>query len=182
MDVLSGIALAAPAGLNAYIPLLGVALAERFGWMTLREPFDILGEWWMIALIAVLLLIEVIADKIPAVDHVNDAIQTVVRPAAGDLLAASASGAGTLSTVALVVVGVLLAGSVHTAKAAARPVINATTGGLGAPVASTAEDVGALGLTVLAILVPLLTIALVIAFIVWASTAVRRRRSAPPPG
>ena len=176
MDVLSGIALAAPAGLNAYIPLLAVALAERFGWIALREPFDLLGEWWMIALIAVLLVVEVIADKIPAVDSINDAIQTIVRPAAGGLLAASASGAGTLSTVALVVVGVLLAGSVHTAKAAARPVINATTGGAGAPVASTAEDIGALGLTILAIALPLLTLLIVAAFIVWAGSAIGRRR------
>jgi hypothetical protein len=176
MDVLSGIALAAPAGLNAYIPLLGVALAERFGWMTLREPFDILGEWWMIALIAALLLVEVIADKIPAVDHANDVLQTFVRPAAGGLLAASASGAGTLSTVALVVVGVLLAGGVHTAKAAARPVINATTGGLGAPIASTTEDLAAVGLTVLAIVVPLLAILLVVALLVAIGLAVRQRR------
>jgi uncharacterized membrane protein len=178
MDVLSGIALAAPAGLNAYIPLLAVALAERFGWLTLRAPFDLLGEWWMIALIAVLLVVEIVADKIPAVDHVNDAIQTIVRPAAGGLLAASASGAGTVSTVALVVIGVLLAGSVHTAKAAARPVINATTGGAGAPVASTVEDVSAVILTVLAILVPLLTLTLVVVLIVWGLSALRRRRSA----
>jgi len=120
----------------------------------------------------------VVADKIPAVDHVNDAIQTFVRPAAGGILAASTSGAGTLSTVALVVIGVLLAGGVHTAKAAARPVINATTGGAGAPVASTAEDVGAVVLTVLAILVPLLTLTLVIVLVIWGLRALRRRSSA----
>ncbi len=175
MDVLSGIALAAPAGLNAYIPLLGVALAERFGWLVLREPFDILGEWWMIALIAALLAIEIVADKIPAVDHANDAVQTIVRPAAGGLLAVSASGAGTMSTVALVVVGVLLAGGVHSAKAAARPVINATTGGVGAPIASTTEDVGAAGLTVLAIAAPLLALLVVAALLTWVAWAVRRR-------
>ena len=55
MDVLSGLTLAAPAGLNAYIPLLAVALAERFGWVHLREPFDGIGSWWVIGLIAVLL-------------------------------------------------------------------------------------------------------------------------------
>lgn len=175
MDVLSGIALAAPAGLNAYIPLLGVALAERFGWLTLREPFDIMGEWWMIALIAVLLLVEIFADKVPAIDHVNDAVQTFVRPAAGGILAASTSGAGTASTVALVVIGVLLAGGVHTAKAAARPIVNATTAGAGAPVVSTVEDLGAVLLTVLAIAVPLITLALVFAFIAGAWWAMRKR-------
>jgi hypothetical protein len=180
MDFLSGIALAAPAGLNAYVPLLGVALAERFGWLELREPFDIMGEWWMIALIAVLLLVEVLADKVPAVDHVNDAVQTFVRPAAGGILAASTSGAGTAGTVVLVVIGVLLAGGVHTAKAVARPVINATTAGTGAPVVSTAEDVSAVVLTVLAIAVPLIALAIVFAFIAGAWWALRRRSAARP--
>jgi hypothetical protein len=55
VDVLSGLTLAAPAGLNAYIPLLAVALAERFGWVHLREPFDGIGSWWVIGVIAVLL-------------------------------------------------------------------------------------------------------------------------------
>lgn len=180
MDFLSGIALAAPAGLNAYVPLLGVALAERFGWLALREPFDILGEWWMIALIAVLLLIEVLADKIPAVDHVNDAIQTFVRPAAGGILAASTSGAGTLGTIALVVIGVLLAGSVHAAKAVTRPAVNATTGGAGAPVVSAVEDVGAIVLTVLAIAVPVLALIVVAAFAGGAAWGIGRRSGSRP--
>lgn len=180
MDFLSGIALAAPAGLNAYVPLLGVALAERFGWLALREPFDILGEWWMIALIVVLLLIEVLADKIPAVDHVNDAIQTFVRPAAGGILAASTSGAGTLGTIALVVIGVLLAGSVHAAKAVTRPAVNATTGGAGAPVVSAVEDVGAIVLTVLAIAVPVLALIVVAAFAGGAAWGIGRRSGSRP--
>ena len=76
MDVLSGITLAAPAGVNAYIPLLAVAVAERLGWLHLNAPYDVLGSWWVIAIIAVLLAVEVVADKVPAVDHVND----VIRP------------------------------------------------------------------------------------------------------
>lgn len=175
MDFLSGIALAAPAGLNAYIPLLGVALAQRFGWLTLREPFDILGEWWMIAIIAVLLLVEAFADKFPVVDHVNDVIQSFVRPAAGGILAASTSGRGTLDTVAFVVVGVLLAGGVHAVKATARPVVNLATGGVGAPAVSTVEDVGAVGLTVLAIAVPVVALVVVAAFLLGVGWATRHR-------
>ena len=84
MDILSGLTLAAPAGLNAYIPLLAVALAQRFGWLELGTPWELLGEWWSIALIAVLLVVEIVADKVPAVDHVNDVVQTSCgrRPAA----------------------------------------------------------------------------------------------------
>ena len=175
VDVISGLTLAAPAGLNAYIPLLVVAIAQRAGWIQLREPYDTLGSWGLIGLIAALLVVEVVADKVPAVDHVNDVVQTVVRPAAGGFLAL-ASGHGTVSPAVLVVAGVLIAGGVHSVKATARPVINVSTAGAGAPVASTAEDAGALGITVLALVVPVLAAALVIAAVVLALLYVRRRR------
>lgn len=178
MDVLTGIALAAPAGLNAYIPLLAVAVADRFGVIALAEPYSVLSEWWMIAILAVLLVIEFVADKVPAVDTVNDTIQTIVRPAAGGILAVSASGGAQVSPAVLLVAGVLLAGGVHAAKATARPVVNASTGGAGAPVASTAEDVGSLVMSVLAFIAPLLAIIVIAIFLgaaVWATVVLRRR-------
>jgi hypothetical protein len=180
VDVLSGITLAAPAGVNAYIPLLAVAVAERLGWLHLNAPYDVLGSWWVIAVIAVLLAVEVVADKIPAVDHVNDVIQTVVRPAAGGLLAVSASGEGTVSPVLLLVAGVLIAGGVHAVKASARPVVNVSTAGTGAPVVSTLEDIGAAIMTVLALLVPVLAAVLIIAIVVLAIVLIRRWKRRHP--
>ena len=176
MDVISGLTLAAPAGLNAYIPLLAVAVGERVGWLHLREPFDALGSWWVIAIIAVLLAVEVVADKVPAVDHANDVIQTVVRPAAGGLLAVSASGQGTVSPVVLVVCGVLIAGGVHAVKASSRPVVNVSTAGVGTPVVSTLEDVGALIVTVLALIAPWVAAALIAALVLLAVILVHRWR------
>lgn len=185
MDVLTGITLAAPAGVNAYIPLLAVALAERFGWITLREPFDLLGSWWFIGLVAVLLVVELVADKVPAVDHVNDAIQTFVRPAAGGLVAVASSGEGSVQPWLLLAAGIVIAGGVHVVKASARPVINATTGGAGAPVVSTAEDIGAAGVTIMAFVLPVLTFLAVVAFMafaVWAIVRWRRSRADKRPG
>ena len=176
MDILSGLTLAAPAGVNAYIPLLAVALAERIGWLHLDAPYDVLGSWWIIAIIAVLLTVEVMADKIPAVDHVNDVIQTVVRPAAGGLLAVSASGHGSVSPIVLLVAGVLIAGGVHAVKATARPVVNVSTAGAGAPVVSTLEDIGAVIVTVLALLVPVIAAVVIITVVVVAIVTIRRWR------
>ena len=176
MDVISGLTLAAPAGVNAYIPLLAVAVAQRAGWLQLGEPYDALGSWWVIAIIAVLLAIEVVADKVPAVDHANDVVQTVVRPAAGGLLAVSASGQGTVSPVVLVVCGVLIAGGVHAVKASARPAVNVSTAGVGAPVVSTFEDIGALIVTVLALIAPWIAAALIVAVVLLAVILVRRWR------
>ncbi len=176
MDVLSGLTLAAPAGVNAYIPLLTVAVAERLGWIRLEPPYDLLGSWWVIAIIAALLAVEVIADKVPAVDHANDVVQTVVRPAAGGLLAVSASGQGTVSPYVLLVAGILIAGGVHAVKATARPAVNVSTAGVGTPVVSAVEDAGALVMTLLALIAPLVALVAIISAVVLVLLLVRRWR------
>jgi uncharacterized membrane protein len=187
--VLTGVGLALPAGLNAYIPLLGVAMAEKAGWIQLPQPYSLLGEWWAILLIAVFLCVEILADKVPAVDHVNDMIQTVVRPLAGAFVMLAATGMSWSKspgfTIALVATGIVLAGGVHAVKAASRPVINGTTGGLGGPVASIVEDVVAVAATVLAIVVPVLSIlliAVVLFFMIRAVVKWRRKKGGPEAG
>jgi uncharacterized membrane protein len=179
VDILTGLGLSIPAGLNAYIPLLAVALAERFGWLSLREPFDVLGTWWMIAIIAVLLVIEIVADKIPAVDHVNDMFQSVIRPAAGAIVAVAGSGnASHVNPWVMVATGVLLAGGMHAAKATARPVINASTAGVGAALVSTAEDAGAVAMSAIAIAIPILVIFILagLLYVLWRMWRRRRRK------
>ena len=84
MGIFSAFGLSASAGLNAYIPLLVVSLVARFtDLIELNAPWDTLSDGWVIGLLIVLSVIEFFADKVPAVNHINDAIQTVVRPAAG---------------------------------------------------------------------------------------------------
>lgn len=179
MDVLTGITLAAPAGVNAYIPLLALAAAQRVGWVQLREPFDMLGTWWAILLITFFLIIEIFADKVPAVDHVNDVIQTFVRPAAGGFLALSTTGENAVAPWLALAAGVIIAGGVHALKATSRPLINVATGGTGAPVASTVEDAGAAGVSALAIAAPLIgfiTVAIAIIASAWALSRLRDRK------
>jgi hypothetical protein len=91
----SAFGLSTSAGLNAYIPLLMVAVLGRFTtWIQLQEPFDALTSWWSIGALVILLAIEVTVDKIPAVDTINDAIQTFIRPAAGAVLSIDLEGQG----------------------------------------------------------------------------------------
>ena len=132
MDLASGLltafGLAASAGLNAYIPLLIVALLGRFTtWFTLNSPWDALTSWWVIGALLVLTLIEFFADKAPAINHANDVIQTFVRPAAGAILfAASAGAVSNINPIVAMIAGLLVAGGVHTVKAAAvRPAVTA---------------------------------------------------------
>jgi len=188
LEVLTGSGLAASAGLNAYIPLLLMGLLARYtDLVDLPGGWRWLGNGWIILILAVLLAIEVVADKVPVVDHVNDVVQTVVRPTAGGL----AFGAGSNSqTVTVsdpdsffsshqwipVAVGVLIALGVHLLKSAARPIINATTAGFGAPVASTAEDATSVIMSVVAILLPVLMLAFLIGFVAFLFWFLPRRR------
>lgn len=178
--ILGGLGLAAAAGLNAWIPLLVMGLAEHVlpdRWYHLSAPYDFIGQPWFIAIVAVLLLIETFADKIPFVDHVNDVIQTVIRPVAGAVLFASNSGAvGHLDPKIGLALGFLTAGSVHGVKATVRPLVTAATGGLGNPIVSFVEDVISFVTALLAILLPLAVIAMLVLvpLLVWRWVSRRR--------
>ena len=176
-NILTAFGLSTSAGLNAYVPLLIVAVLARFtDLITLSAPWDTLENPWIIGLLVVLLAIEVLADKIVGIDHINDAIQTFVRPAAGAILfAASSHTVSEVHPVLALGCGLILAFGVHAVKATARPVVSATTAGLGNPIVSTAEDVIAATVSLTAIIVPVVMIflVLIIAWLVW--RLVRRR-------
>jgi hypothetical protein len=173
-EIAGAIGLSTSAGLNAYLPLLVVSLVARYtDLVRLNEPWNVLTSSWVIALLAVLLLLEMIVDKIPGIDTINDGIQTVGRPLAGAILFAAGSGmAGELHPVVAFGAGLLIAGGVHAAKTLARPAITVITGGLGNWLVSILEDLLSLIMVVLAILVPLLVLLLVAAvllFFAWGS-------------
>ncbi|MGA8978947.1 MAG: DUF4126 domain-containing protein [Pedococcus sp.] len=185
---LTGMGLSAAAGLNAYIPFLLVALVARFSdVITLPQSYVWIESWWAIGVGALLLLTEVVLDKIPAVDTVNDAVQTFIRPSMGGLVFAATSAAEEVDRSSWmtdhpwvgIVLGVVVSGIVHTGKAAARPAINAGTLGFGAPVASTVEDGASLGMSLVAVFLPVVVVVLLIALaalLIWLRRVARRRR------
>jgi len=161
MDLLTGIfsafGLSASAGLNAYIPLLVIGVLDHYtDLITLQKPWDTLSNPWILIILGILLIIEMLADKIPAVNHINDAIQTFVRPVAGAVsFAASANIITDVHPVLALACGLLVAGTVHVAKSGiVRPIVTATTGGAGNVPVSIAEDVASTTVSILAILVP----------------------------
>jgi len=169
--------LSTSAGLNAYIPLLVVAVLSRFtSLITLNEPYDALSSSWVIGVLAVLLIVEILVDKVPAVDTVNDIIQTFIRPAAGAILFAASTNTVGIHPVLAAICGVILAGSVHVVKAGGRPVVAATTAGVGNPIMSTIEDTISLVTSVLAIVAPYLVLAVIaMAAVLFAWWYTRRR-------
>lgn len=187
MDILSGVlsafGLSASAGLNAYVPLLIVSLMARYtNWIELAPPWEAMTSWWVIGALVVLGLVEFFADKVPAVNHINDGIQTVVRPAAGAILfAANANVVSEVHPALAIIAGLLLAGGVHAVKSAAvRPAVTATTGGAGNVPVSIAEDILATVLSILAVVVPVVIAALIILLTAWIVWVLYRRSRALP--
>ncbi|MBG0786894.1 MAG: DUF4126 domain-containing protein [Anaerolineaceae bacterium] len=176
MDILAAFGLSASAGLNAYIPLLTVSLLARFtDLITLADPWSALESWWIIGLLVVLSLVEFFADKVPAVNHVNDIIQSFVRPAAGAILfAASANVVTEIHPVVSMAAGLLIAGGVHAVKALAlRPAVTATTGGTANVPVSVLEDVVSTVVSVVSVLLPILVAVFIVLLgilIIWWTT------------
>ncbi|WP_104107823.1 DUF4126 domain-containing protein [Nocardioides sp. 616] len=194
LAALTGMGLSAAAGLNAYIPFLVVALVARFtDVITLPAAYAWIESGWAIGIGALLLLVEVVLDKVALVDTVNDAIQTFVRPATGGLIFAATAAADDLEQSSgllaenpwiAVVLGVLLSGVVHGAKATVRPAIDAGSLGTATPVVSAAEDGASVGLSLVAVFWPVLVIFALfglLAALVWLLVLVRgwrqRRRA-----
>lgn len=174
MELLTGIfsafGLSASAGLNAYIPLLTIALLARYtNLIRLTSPWDTLTNPWIIGFLIVLLAIEFFADKVPAVNHVNDVLQTFVRPAAGAVVfAASAKVISEIHPVLAMVSGLLIAGGVHAVKSVAvRPAVTATTAGAGNVPVSILEDIISSIVSILSIVIPVLIAMVIILFTSW---------------
>ena len=164
-SIFSAFGLSASAGLNAYIPLLVVALLAKYTHLiNLNPPWDVMTSWWVIGVLLVLSVIEVVADKVPAVNHVNDVIQSFVRPTAGAIVfAASASTVGKVDPVLGLIAGLFIAGSVNAVKTlAVRPAVTLTTGGMGNVPVSAAEDVTSTVVSVLSVVIAPIAICLVI--------------------
>lgn len=190
--VITGLVLATSAGLNAYIPLLALGLLGRFtSLLELPEGWTWIASDWALIVLGVLFIVETLVDKVPFFDTVNDVLQTVIRPASGGMVFAAGSGSETIATsdpsalfqgetLWALVTGALIALIPHLAKALGRPILNALTGGASAAVLSTAEDVAAVVLSALAVLVPLLAVGILIGVVVAMSVRIRKARRQPP--
>ena len=163
--IFSAFGLSASAGLNAYIPLLVVSLLAKFtDIISLGEPWDALTSWWTIGVLIFLGLIEFFADKIPVVDHINDVVQTFIRPTAGAILFASSAQVVTdVNPVFSLILGLLTAGAVHATKSIAiRPAVTAASAGTADAPVSFLEDIIAVGISILSVLIPVVVACILI--------------------
>ena len=183
LATLTGLGLSAAAGLNAYIPLLLVGLLARFtDVVALPEPYSWIESGWALGVVSLLLLPEIVLDKVVVVDHVNDLVQTLVRPAVGGVIFAATAAAEQADASPWMqenpwvgwLLGIVVAGLVHAGKVTARPVVNASTVGVGTPVVSAAEDAVSLGMSLVAVFLPVLVLVALV-LLAWGILTLRRR-------
>jgi len=175
------------AGINLYATVAILGLAKRYGWVQLPEQFAVFDNDIVIAGAIVLYVVEFVADKIPWVDSLWDAIHTVIRPAGGALIAVATLGEASPTVEGLIaLVGGSVAAGTHFSKAGTRAMANASPEPFSNWFLSLSEDVFVIGLAALALKYPvaaafvvLAGIVLMIVFAAWIVAAVRRRWRRP---
>jgi Domain of unknown function (DUF4126) len=181
-SLLTSAGLGTGAGLNAYATMLVFGLLARWQPQHFAGPLPrFFASTPVLSVIAILYVVEFVADKVPAVDHVWDVIHTFIRPVAGAVVAWAAVSHESLPH-GVVIVATALAGtaafSAHATKAMTRVASTMATGGLGNPMLSLAEDVLAFIGAIAALLMPLLVLVLFVAVLVFFLLRLRRRPAA----
>jgi Domain of unknown function (DUF4126) len=175
------------AGINLYATVAILGLAQRFGWVTLPEQFRVFDNNIVIGVATVLYAVEFVADKIPCVDSIWDAVHTVIRPVGGALIAVAALGDATPAVKGLIALlgGTVAAGS-HFTKAGTRAAANTSPEPFSNWILSLTEDAFVIGLSALALkypvaaaLVVIVALILIATFAAWIVRAVRRRWATP---
>jgi Domain of unknown function (DUF4126) len=153
-------------GFNLYATVLTLGLLQRFHLVQLPGDLDFLSRWWVIGVAAVLYFVEFLADKIPVVDSVWDAIHTFIRVPAGAVLAASAFAHfdPAVRAAALLAGGTLALGS-HGTKASVRMTANASPEPFSNILLSTAEDIFTIGLAAVTAFHPVVILVIILVFI-----------------
>jgi Domain of unknown function (DUF4126) len=178
------------AGINLYATVAILGLAKRYGWVALPEQFSVFDHDIVIAAALVLYVIEFVADKVPWVDSMWDAVHTVIRPVGGAVIAVATLGDASPAVEGLVaLLGGSLAAGTHFTKAGTRAAANTSPEPFSNWFLSLAEDIFVIGLATLALKYPAAAAIVVIIGVVvmivcaaWIVRAVKRRwgRSSPP--
>jgi hypothetical protein len=171
------------AGINLYATVAILGLAKRYGWVDLPEQFQVFDNDVVIVAALVLYLIEFVADKVPWVDSVWDAVHTAIRPVGGAVIAVTTLGDASPTMQGLVaLLGGSLAAGTHLTKAGTRAAANTSPEPFSNWALSLAEDVFVIGLSALALKYPIAAavvvivgVVMMIAFATWIVRAIKRR-------
>ena len=176
VGVALGIGLAAAAGFRVFVPLLVAAVAARLGLLPLADGFQWLASTTALVTLATAATVEAVAYFVPGVDHALDVVAGPAAVAAGVVASASvmtdvpANYAWPIAIIA----GGGIAGVTKGGAALLRAKTGLATGGLGNPVLALFETLGATGIAIAALVVPLVCLVAVVLLAVWTVRAAGR--------
>jgi hypothetical protein len=153
------------AGINLYATIAMLGLASRYGWVQLPVEYSVFDNTWVIGAALVLYLVEFVADKVPWIDTMWDAIHTAIRPIGGAFIAVTTIGHASPGAQALAaLLGGTVAASSHFTKAGTRVIANSSPEPFSNWILSLTEDAFVVGLGYLALTHPIaaLTISVVL--------------------
>jgi hypothetical protein len=182
-SVALGVGLAAATGLRVFLPLLVAAIAARADWIALADAFAWLESAPALIMLSTAALFEILAYYIPGLDHVLDLLAAPAAVGAG--VVASASVMADVPPAVMWPVAIIAGGGVAGVTKGGAALLRAKTGvataGLGNPIVSTAETVGASAVSLLAIVLPALILVVVMALVSWLLVKLLRRRGRGSP-
>ncbi len=180
LSIALGVSLAAAVGLRVFLPLLITSVAAYSGHLQLNDNLAWLGSLPAMTMLGAAAIAEVLAYYIPAVDNLLDTLTTPAALIAGTVVSAAVMKdlPPLVTWTTAIIAGGGAAGLTQGVTALLRAKSTVLTGGLGNPVLATGELVGALAVSVLALIAPFLALAAVFLIGVWAVRRVRRMRAA----
>ena len=171
LSIALGIGLAAAAGFRIFVPLLAAGVAARTGFLPLTDGFQWLASTPALLTLGTAAVVEVLAYYIPGVDHVLDVLAGPAAIGAG--VVASASDMADIPQAVMWPVAIIAGGGVAGLTKGSTALLRAKSGvmtaGLANPIVATVETVGATGIAILAIVVPLLCFAAIVGLLYWAT-------------
>ena len=174
-----GIGLSAACGFRVFVPLLVMSVASLMGWFEPMKGFEWLAIPSVCIGLAVATICEIGAYYIPWVDNALDTIATPAAMVAGTLTTMAVS-TGEMSQFASWAAAIIVGGGTATAvqmgTVAVRGVSTATTGGIANPLVSTGEWIGAIVVSVLSLIVPVLVVIVGIIFMALAVRWLRKKK------
>lgn len=180
-QIFLGLTLAATAGLRAWLPLLVVSILAYSNALVINSELAWLASPNAIAILAIATTLEILADKIPALDNLLDSFGLLIKPIAGALVMSSTITF--TDPVVAIILGIAAGGvaaeTVEVGKMGARLVANATTVGMAAPVLSVGEDAAAVSGIALAFVMPYIIggiVLIILAILLWNLPRLWRRR------
>jgi len=183
LSVFVGVALSATCGFRVFVPMLGMGIASRAGYLTLSPGFQWISSYPAIIAFAVAALFEIATYYIPWMDNLMDSIATPAAVVAGTIATASVVSdiSPFLKWTLAVVAGGGVAATVQTASVVARGTSSMVTGGLGNPIVSTFELLASIIGTILAIILPVMACALLLVVLLLIYNKTRKTKNFSTP-